>query len=110
MFTYKLFMFLYFVDYNLTSGAINGGTSSGYNILRKTKHIHLRVDHTKEFVRDFIHTNNVESFWGIFKRGIYGMYHHVSVKYLQDCVNEFCFRFNKRGGNIFDEVLKQVAI
>ncbi|GAH08529.1 unnamed protein product, partial [marine sediment metagenome] len=28
---------------------------SGYNILRKTKHVHLRVDHTREFVRDFIH-------------------------------------------------------
>ncbi len=83
---------------------------AGYNILSKTKHIHLRVDHTKEFVWNFVHTNNVESFWAILKRGIYGMYHHVSVKYLQDYVNEFCFRFNNRGGDMFDGVLKQATI
>jgi len=69
------------------------------------------VDHTKEFARDFVHTNNVESFWAIPKRGIYGIYHHVSVKYLQNYVNEFCFRFNNRdSGGMFDPVLRQVVI
>ncbi len=47
-----------------------------------TKHIHLVVEHTKEFANGFIHTNNVESFWAVLKRGVYGIYHHVSVKYL----------------------------
>ena len=84
---------------------------SGYNILKKTKYIHLRVDHTKEFVRDFIHTNNIESFWAILKRGIYGMYHHVSVKYLQNYVNEFCFRFNNKDNrDMFDLVLEQTVL
>lgn len=46
----------------------------GYNILRKTEHIHLVIDRTKGFVNDFIHTNNVESFWAILKRGVYGIY------------------------------------
>jgi len=83
----------------------------GYSILRKTEYVHLVIDHTKGFVNDFVHTNNVESFWAILKRGIYGIYHHVSVKYLQTYVNEFCFRFNNRdSGNMFDLVLKQAII
>lgn len=46
----------------------------GYSILRKTEYIHLVIDHTKGFVEDFVHTNNVESFWAILKRGgIYGI-------------------------------------
>lgn len=83
---------------------------TGYNILRKTEYVHLTIDHTKEFVKDFVHTNNVESFWAVLKRGIYGIYHHVSIKYLQNYVNEFCFRFNNRNGNTFDVVLEQVEV
>lgn len=58
-----------------------------------------------------MHTNNVESFWAILKRGVYGIYHHVSVKYLQAYVNEFCFRFNnKDNGDMFDLMLSQAVI
>jgi transposase-like protein len=55
----------------------------GYNILaKKTSHIHLRVDHTKEFVsKDETHKNNIENFWGTLKRGILGIYHHVSPQH-----------------------------
>ncbi len=84
---------------------------TGYSILRKTKYVHLVIDHTKGFVDDFIHTNNVESFWATLKRGVYGIYHHVSIKYLQTYVNEFCFRFNNReNGDMFDLVLKQAVV
>lgn len=84
---------------------------TGYSILRKTKYIHLVIDHTKGFVDDFIHTNNVESFWAVLKRGVYGIYHHVSIKYLQNYVNEFCFRFNNReNGDTFDLVLRQAVV
>ncbi len=84
---------------------------TGYSILRKTKYIHLVIDHTKGFVNDFIHTNNVESFWAILKRGVYGIYHHVSVKYLQTYVNGFCFRFNNRENrDMFDLALRQVVV
>ncbi len=83
----------------------------GYGVLGRTEHVHLVIDHTKGFVDDFIHTNNVESFWAILKRGVYGIYHHVSVKYLQNYVNEFCFRFNNReNGDMFDLVLKQAVV
>jgi len=83
----------------------------GYGVLRRTEHVHLVIDHTQGFVNDFIHTNNVESFWAILKRGVYGIYHHVSVKYLQNYVNEFCFRFNNRdNGDMFDLVLSQAVL
>lgn len=84
---------------------------AGYSLLKRTEHIHLVIDDTERFVEDFIHTNNVESFWAILKRGVYGIYHQVSVKYLQNYVNEFCFRFNNRdNGDMFDLVLRQGII
>jgi len=82
-----------------------------YNIMGRTKHIHLVVEHTKEFANGFIHTNNVESFWAILKRAVYGIYHHVSVKYLQTYVNEFCFRFNNKDNeDMFDLMLSQAVL
>ena len=85
----------------------------GYNILgKKTSHIHLRVDHTKEFVAaNGAHTNNIENFWGTLKRGILGIYHHVSAQHLQKYVDEFCFRYNNRSNvGMFDLVLKQAIL
>ncbi|MCC8398145.1 MAG: transposase [Rickettsia endosymbiont of Labidopullus appendiculatus] len=55
-----------------------------YNILsKKTSHIHLRVDYTKEYVvGGSVHNSNIKNFWGTLKRGILGVYHHVSSQYL----------------------------
>lgn len=83
---------------------------TGYNILKKTAYIRLMVDHSIEYANGMIHTNNIESFWATLKRGVYGIYHHISVKYLQDYVNEFCFRYNNRNNNMFDMILKQSII
>lgn len=66
---------------------------------RKTdkKYTHLTVNHSKkEFVRGKVHTNTIENFWSIFKRGIIGIYHQLSVKHLQKYVNEFAYRRNSR--------------
>lgn len=83
----------------------------GYNILKKTNHMHFRIDHTKAFVDGSIHTNNIENFWGNLKRGIIGIYHQVSKKYLQTYINEFCFRFNNRKDeNMFDLLLNQSVL
>jgi len=82
----------------------------GYNIIdKKTNHLHFRVDHTKSYSEGDIYTNNLECFWSILKRGILGIYHRVSVKYLQEYVNEFCFRYNNRERNMFDMVLRQAV-
>lgn len=85
----------------------------GYNILgKKTSHIHLRIDHTKEYVAEGdIHTNNIENFWGTLKHGIIGIYHHVSPQHLQKYIDEFCFRYNNRSnGSVFNLVLKQSVL
>jgi transposase-like protein len=58
-----------------------------------------------------IHTNGIENFWSILKRGWYGIYHHISVKYLQYYVNEFCFRNNHKNDiNPFNSLLRQALI
>jgi transposase-like protein len=84
---------------------------TGYNKLSKTSYCHLRVDHTVEYSNGDIHVNNIESFWATLKRGVYGIYHHTSAKYLQNYVNEFCFRYNNRkNSDIFDLVLERAVL
>ncbi len=58
---------------------------------------HGVVDHSKgQHVIGAIHTNTIEGFWSIFKRGIVGSFHKVSRKYLPLYVAEFQFRYNNR--------------
>lgn len=86
---------------------------SGYNFLNRenaNKYVRLTVNHSSGqfYAGNGIHTNGIESFWSVLKRGIYGTYHHVSMKYLQNYVNEFCFRQNHRkDGKVFDRLVSQ---
>lgn len=57
---------------------------------------HATINHSKEYERGGIHTNNIESFWAIVKRGIVGQFHKVSDKYLDMYLDEFCYRYNAR--------------
>ena len=58
---------------------------------------HEAVRHSVgEFVRGMAHTNGVESFWAMLKRGYHGTYHQMSPKHLQRYVNEFAGRHNIR--------------
>ena len=83
----------------------------GYDSLTKNSFVHLRVDHQHAFSdMNGTHTNNIESFWATLKRGVYGIYHHISVEYMQNYVDEFCFRYNNRNENMFDLVLKQSVL
>lgn len=52
--------------------------------------------HLGEYVRGVVHTNNIESFWSLVKRGVMGNFHHVSKKYLPLYLNEFSYRHNNR--------------
>jgi hypothetical protein len=58
-----------------------------------------------------VHTNTIEGFWSLVKRGIGGVYHSVSQKYLQSYLDEYSFRYNRReqGNLIFNAFLKRVA-
>ena len=49
-----------------------------------------------EYVRGMAHTNGLESHWALFKRGIDGTYHHISVKHLERYSSEFEGRHNAR--------------
>ena len=58
---------------------------------------HEAVKHSaNEYVRGMAHTNGMESHWALFKRGIDGIYHHVSVKHLPRYTTEFEGRHNSR--------------
>lgn len=58
---------------------------------------HETVDHSaKEYVRDGVTTNGIESVWAVMKRGLHGVYHHASEKHLHRYVDEFTFRLNDR--------------
>jgi transposase-like protein len=57
---------------------------------------HKVVDHSVWYVDGDTHTNTVESFWAVLKRGIVGQYHKVSLKYLPKYVDEFSYRWNHR--------------
>ena len=58
---------------------------------------HRTVNHAaSEYVRGDAHTNTVEGYFSIFKRGIYGVYHHVSQEHLKRYLCEFDFRYNYR--------------
>jgi transposase-like protein len=83
------------VIYTDDHGAYRGLRGEGLN--------HEIVNHSRgEYVRGKIHSNGIENFWSLFKRGVIGSYHQVSVKHLHRYLNEFSFRFNNREDeNIF---------
>ncbi|RFS17646.1 IS1595 family transposase [Emticicia sp. C21] len=62
-----------------------------------SEYAHIVVNHGRsEYVKDNFHTNSIENFWGLLKRGIYGIYHQVSPKHLHRYCDEFAYRFNSR--------------
>lgn len=68
----------------------------GYNALG-AQFPHAVINHAKgDYVVGAIHTNTIEGFWSIFKRGVVGTFHKVSKKYLPLYVAEFQFRYNNR--------------
>jgi transposase-like protein len=69
---------------------------------------HGAVDHSKKkYVVGAVHTNTIEGFWSLIKRGVMGSYHKVSRKYLPLYVAEFQFRYNNReNADIFAEAIR----
>ncbi len=79
-----------------SNSAIITDSSTSYHSLIHT-YQHFSVNHSAgEYVRGKVHTNTIENFWSIFKRGYIGTYHQMSVKHLDKYLDEFEFRFNNR--------------
>ena len=85
------------VKQNVTEGAtVMTDEWGGYNKLR-AKFDHMVINHKLgEYVNGDIHTNTIENYWSLFKRGIIGIYHHISEKHLDRYCDEFAYRFNSR--------------
>ena len=70
---------------------------------------HSSVNHgAGEYVRGDAHTNTVEGYFSIFKRGIMGTYHHVSEQHLKRYLCEFDFRYNERAALGTDDATRTV--
>ena len=67
-----------------------------------------RVDHARgQYVVGAVHTQTIEGFWSLIKRGVVGTFHKVSKKYLPLYVAEFQFRYNNRfNEDIFGAAIK----
>ena len=71
---------------------------------------HETVNHsTSEYVRDQAHTNGIESFWAVLKRGYHGTFHKISPKHLHRYVNEFATRHNMRPQDTEAMMIETVA-
>lgn len=69
----------------------------GYDPLTQMGYGHKRIRHSeKVYVSGDVHTNTIEGFWSLVKRGIDGVYHSVSRKHLQGYLNEYAWRYNQR--------------
>ncbi len=71
---------------------------------------HEWVNHSVgEYVREMAHTNGMESFWSMLRRGYQGVYHKMSAKHLQRYVDEFAGRHNIREAGTMKQMQKVVA-
>lgn len=68
-----------------------------YKGMGKLGYDHQQIEHNARiYVRGDVHTNNIEGFWSLVKRGIDGVYYKVNREYLQSYLNEYAFRYNRR--------------
>jgi len=77
-----------------------------------TDYIHKVINHAEKYVDGQIHTNGIENFWSLLKRGIKGTYVSVEPFHLFRYLDEQSFRFNTRKGNDADrfiQTVKQIA-
>jgi transposase-like protein len=68
----------------------------GYSNLKTLDFVHETVNHLEEYVRGEVHTNGIENFWALLKRGLKGTYVAVEPFHLDRYVSEQVFRYNNR--------------
>jgi transposase len=86
---------------------------TAYDKMGERGYTHKRVNHTRRiYVAGEVHTNTIEGFWSLLRRGISGVYHGVSTKHLQSYVDEYVFRYNNRdatGRGMFEAFLARAS-
>ncbi len=91
------------IEHSEAGAAVYTDSASAYDYL--PDRIHRAVSHsTGEYVRGAVDTNGIESLWAMLKRGINGVYHHVSDKHLHRYTAEFSGRHNARPADTIDQV------
>src|SRR5579871_3160163 len=95
-----------------TDATIYTDEGGAYKYLDRGPREHAIVIHSrKEYVRGNVHSNSIENFWSLFKRGLIGSFHQVSVKHLDRYLAEFTYRFNNREEeNLFALVIAGLLI
>jgi len=99
-------------EYILPKSTVFTDDLASYHGLEKHDYEHKRINHSQGiYVLGDVHTNTIEGFWSLVKRGIGGVYHSVSKKYLQTYLDEYSFRYNHRdvGNLIFPAILARVS-
>jgi len=99
-------------EYILPKSVVFTDEHPSYHGLEKYELNHARINHSQGvYMYGNIHTNTIEGFWSLVKRGLGGVYHSVSKKYLQTYLNEYSFRYNHRacGNLIFPLILERAS-
>lgn len=92
--------------------AVMTDSASWYKFMNKDGEFasHDRIDHSRgEYVRQaerLVHTNTVEGYYSIFKRGMRGVYQHCKEKHLHRYLSEFDFRYSNRIALGIDDVAR----
>ena len=93
------------IEYGAT---VHTDEHGGYRRVGGLFYHHATVNHgAGEYVRGEVHTNGIESVFAVMKRGIHGVYHHVSPKHLHRYVGEFAFRLNE--GDVSRHTMERLA-
>jgi transposase-like protein len=84
------------LDNVVGTGTVYSDGHFGYDNLKTLQFVHETVNHLQEYVRGEVHTQGMENFWSLLKRGLTGTYVAVEPFHLDRYVDEQVFRFNNR--------------
>jgi len=88
-------------EYVLPASMVYTDELESYAGLGAMGYQHQRINHLQRiYVEGDVHTNTIEGFFSLLKRGISGVYHSVSAKFLQRYLDEYAFRYNHRNDNV----------
>ena len=96
----------------LPSSLVYSDEHASYDPLKSMGYQHRRVHHgAKVYVVGDVHTNTIEGFWSLVKRGISGVNHAVSAQYLQGYFDSYAFRWNHRDDDaaMYDSMANRVS-